>query len=273
MTLLDRARQIITGARAYRFEGERENHADLLRERRVSLSMMANVDPQNPDQLRMASEIEHDAEARLTVLLGKPQLTMEEKRERDAIQAAIQARRAGFGSAPVLVTKESKWAPARFLGPWMASPVATILLSPWTWLAAVSAFCLLQMGLKERVENQRDEARAEVSRLQSSRDAYAGALAQERAARANDVAQVLEDTAETVEQMRRAEARRRAREARERSRNEDLANGSVNFTERLRELSRTDAGLPAVTAPAPSGDPASAVSTGPGSNANNGANP
>lgn len=139
MTLLDRARQIITGARAYRFEGERENHADLLRERRVSLSMMANVDPQNPDQLRMASEIEHDAEARLTVLLGKPQLTLEEKRERDAIQAAIQARRAGFGEAPVLVPRESKWAPARFLGPLAA-------VQPWMIFGgvAVGVFVLWQ---------------------------------------------------------------------------------------------------------------------------------
>lgn len=116
MTLLDRARQIITGARAYRFEGEQENHADLLRERRVSLSMMAGAEPEDPDQQRMASEIEHDAEARLTVLLGKPRLTLEEKRERDAIQAAISARRAGFSGSPVLVARTGAWAPQRFLG-------------------------------------------------------------------------------------------------------------------------------------------------------------
>ncbi len=50
MSLMDRARQIVAGARAYRFAGEQENHADLLRERRVSLSMMAGADATNPDQ-------------------------------------------------------------------------------------------------------------------------------------------------------------------------------------------------------------------------------
>lgn len=116
MSLMERARQLIAGARAYRFDGEQANHADLLRERRVSLSMMAGADAENPDQQRMASEIEHDAEARLTVLLGKPQLTLEEKRERDAIQTALQQRRAGFDAQPVIVARESGWRPTRFLG-------------------------------------------------------------------------------------------------------------------------------------------------------------
>lgn len=130
MTLLDRARAVIAGARQYRFPGERESHADQLRETQISLSLMANADAENPDQVRMASEIEDGAENRLTVLLGKPRLTLEEKRERDAIQAAIQQRRAGFGEvgakserseaksgeAPVLVRRQGVVGARRFLG-------------------------------------------------------------------------------------------------------------------------------------------------------------
>lgn len=141
MSLMERARGLLdrtlAGARPYRFPDEQANHADLLRERRVSLSMMAGADPENPDQVRMASEIEHDAEARLTVLLGKPQLTLEEKRERDAIQTALQQRRAGFGDAPVLVARTGGWTPPRFLGAlggiqlWQALAVGWALTFGW----------------------------------------------------------------------------------------------------------------------------------------------
>lgn len=160
MSIMERARglydRVTAGARPYRFEGERENHADLLRERRVSLSMMAGADPENPDQIRMASEIEHDAEARLSVLLGKPQLTLEEKRERDDIQRALQARRQSFDAAPVLVAREGETRPSRFLGAVAAHPVAALLLSPWTWLVISLGLLGLQTG---RIGNLQDDVR------------------------------------------------------------------------------------------------------------------
>tara|TARA_R110000868_G_scaffold300642_3_gene561092 strand:- start:4722 stop:5561 length:840 start_codon:yes stop_codon:yes gene_type:complete len=279
MNILERARgfadRTLAQARGYRFEGEQANHADLLRERRVSLSMMEAADPADADQIRMASEIEHDAEARLTVLLGKPRLTLEEKRERDAIQAAIAGRRQGFGDAPpVLEARTEPTRLARFLGPLAVSPALAILASPITWIVVGIGAFGIQTARLENAKDDLREARIEAERMENSRDAYAAALGQERAARASDVAQVLEDTAATVEQMRLAQLRRQARERRERTRHEDLANGSVDFTERLRELAQPESErLPAISAPTPSGDPASAVPTGAGPNADDGANP
>lgn len=157
MSFMERARGLVdrtlARARPYRFEGEQENHADLLRERRVSLSMMAGADAANPDQQRMASEIEHDAEARLTVLLGKPQLTLEEKRERDAIQTALQQRRAGFGDAPVIVARTGGWTPPRFLG-------AVAGLQLWHVLAVGWAVTFGLLGLQSaRVASLKEDAR------------------------------------------------------------------------------------------------------------------
>lgn len=167
MNVLERARGLVdrtlARARPYRFEGERENHADLLRERRVSLSMMAGADATNPDQQRMASEIEHDAEARLTVLLGKPQLTLEEKRERDAIQTALQQRRAGFGEAPVIVAREGGWTPPRFLAPLAASPAMAVLSSPITWIALGVAAFSVQTARLENAKGDLRDARADLA--------------------------------------------------------------------------------------------------------------
>jgi hypothetical protein len=115
----------------------------------------------------------------------------------------------------------------------------------------------------DRFEAQRDSARAERDAYEASRNAYAQALGNERAARARDVAAVLEDTARTVESLQRQRARDIARANRERSRREDLATGSVDFNERLRELAEpADTGLPATAAPEAGGDPASGVSAG-----------
>lgn len=213
MTLLDRARQIITGARAYRYEGEREAHADQLRETEISLSLMNTADATNPDQGRMASDIEHGAEARLTVLLEKPRLTLEEKRERDAIQAAIQARRAGFGETPVLVPRESKWAPARFLGPLAASPVAAILLSPWTWLVITLGLLGLQTG---RIGNLKDDVRdlrADVA-MAERHLADAAETVRDLSAQVNNANAAASQTAETIE----AERARRLRAERDAAR-------------------------------------------------------
>jgi len=168
MNIVERARgfvdRTLAQARPYRFEGEQENHADLLRERRVSLSMMEAADPENPDQIRMASEIEHDAEARLTVLLTKPRLTLEEKRERDAIQAAIQGRRQGFGDAPpVLEARTEPTRLARFLGPLAASPALAILTSPITWIVVGIGAFGIQTARLENAKDDLQDARADLA--------------------------------------------------------------------------------------------------------------
>jgi len=258
----------VYGGRGYRYEGEREAHAEQLRETQVSLSMMATAS-EDPDHVRMASEIEHGAENQLAVLLGKPRLTLEEKRTRDAIQAALGRRRQGFGPT---VSKTETVAPRRFLGALTASPALAILLSPVTWLIALAALLGVQTLRLNHAKGDLHDARADLAAMEDSRDAYARTLADERAAHANDVAQVLEDTATTVDQMRRAQARQRAREQRERQRNEDLARGTNDYARRLRELAAPDEAVPPGPAAAPGGDPAGAMPTGPDAHANDGAN-
>lgn len=231
MNVIERARQLIVGARAYRFEGEQENHADLLRERRVSLSMMAGANPEDPDQIRMASEIEHDAEARLTVLLGKPRLTLEEKRERDAIQAAITSRRAGFTGSPVIVPREGGWRPQRFLGAVAGIQLWHVLAVGWALTVGALG---IQTALKERIEDQRDDARADLAMAERHLEAarIERDMLAERIIAADTNAQ---QTARNVEQERRLRARaetelRRARRAASEARSDgpiDYGFGSV----------------------------------------------
>lgn len=212
----------VSGARSYRFEGEQEAHADRARQTEISLGLMASAST-DPEQIRMASEIEHDAEERLTVLLGKARLTMEEKGERDSIQVAISARRQGLAGAPVA-------APRRFLGPLAASPVLAILLSPYTWLVALGAFCVLQMGLKERVENQRDEARRELAEVEESLDALV--ILNDRLQRdINNANRSAAQTAETIEaeRARRLEAERVARRIRNEMERARAGAGAVDY--------------------------------------------
>jgi hypothetical protein len=213
----------VTGARGYRFEGEQEAHAELARETTISLGLMAGASPDDPDQVRMASEIEHGAENRLTVLLGKARLTMEEKGERDAIQAAISARRQGFVAAPVT-------APRRFLGPLAAQPVLAILLSPYTWLVALGAFCVLQMGLKERVENQRDDARRELTQARESMEALVS-LNDRLQSDINNANRSAAQTADTIEaeRARRLEAERVARRIRNEMERARAGAGAVDY--------------------------------------------
>lgn len=217
MTLLDRARQIITGARAYRFEGEQENHADLLRERRVSLSMMETADAEDPDQTRMATEIEHDAEARLTVLLGKPRLTLEEKRERDAIQAAISARRQGF-SGNVLVPREGvETGPKRFLGAIGGIQLWQALAVGWAVTFGLlgvqtARVASLKGDVREMADTARENA-ATAHRWQERAEEYREGLI--------DAAGVAREAANALEAERLANVRRAERERR---RNREVAN-------------------------------------------------
>lgn len=217
MTLLDRARAVIAGARQYRFPGERESHADQLRETQISLSLMANADAENPDQVRMASEIEDGAENRLTVLLGKPRLTLEEKRERDAIQAAIQARRQSFDGAPVLVerttlkTRVQGFLPAVAAAPWLG-----VLLSPWTWLVVTLGLLGLQTG---RIGNLKDDVRDLRADLAMSERHLADSteLVRDLTGQVNSANAAASQTAETIEaeRARRLRAEREARRIRD----------------------------------------------------------
>jgi hypothetical protein len=215
MSLMERARGLwdraIAGARPYRFDGEQENHADLLRERRVSLSMMAGADPENPDQQRMASEIEHDAEARLTVLLGKPQLTLEEKRERDAIQAALQQRRAGFDAPPVLVAREGETAPKRFLGAVAGVQLWHVLAVGWAVTFGLLGVQTARVAsLKGDVQEQRQDLREAANTIHhyQQREAQYDAALQSAREQATETADALERERTRAARAAAAERRR-----------------------------------------------------------------
>jgi hypothetical protein len=211
----------VTGARGYRFEGEQEAHAEQARETEITLGLMAGASPDDPDQVRMASEIEHGAENRLTVLLGKARLTMEEKGERDAIQAAISARRQGFAvvGAPAQ--------PRRFLPALPA--IAGFALRPWMlWAGAL--LMALTWGLYSDIRAGRAElARDEAESL--ARTNYERAEAWQRTANEYrqaviDAANVARMAADALDAERAAQARAAARERRRNRDIQDVLTGS-----------------------------------------------
>lgn len=220
MTLKERLRAFLarfqSNTRAYRFEGEREAHADLLRERRVSISLMSNVDANDPDQVRMASDIEDDSENRLIVLLGKARLTREEKWERDTIQAALASRRQALaGDQPVLEQRTTRWAPTRFLGPLAASPVLAILSSPITWIAMGLAAFGIQTARLEHAKGDLRDARADLAMSQRHL-ADAAETVRDLSTQVNRANAAASQTAETIEaeRARRLRAEREARRIR-----------------------------------------------------------
>ncbi len=210
----------VRNARGYRYEGERAAHADQLRQTQISLSLMESASSDDPAQTIMASDIEDDSENRLIVLLGKARLTLEEKRERDAIQAALSRRRQALAGNVELVRAA---APARahgLLGPIAGGPLAGVLASPMTWVALAFALPATWGGIQtarlNHAKGDLREARADVRRLERE----SMALAAERdlladAARAADAQS--RATAETIEQerARRLRAEREARRIRD----------------------------------------------------------
>lgn len=181
--------------RTYRFAGERAAHEEQARETTISLGLMAQAAADDPTQVRMASDIEHGAEARLTVLLGKPQLSLAEKRERDAIQRHLQARRAGFDTAPAVAPAPrpmgfvSLAAPSLPLG-WIVAALAIIAALVQTIrvdrvkdeAADNAAF---REGNRQVAEQWRENAqgwRDHARRLEADGTATAGVLAEREAA-------------------------------------------------------------------------------------------
>jgi hypothetical protein len=180
--------------------------------------MMASADAGNPDQVRMASDIEDGAEQRLVVLLGKPRLSRAEKHERDAIQAAISARRQGF-AAPA--------APRRFF----ADPAVLALggVRPWMiWTGLVSVLALLlgfqsvRVGsLKVDLREAHEQTQAAEEAAQSWRErseAYAQAV--------TDARQVAQQTADALDAERRARQRAAAADRRRQREIQDVLTNS-----------------------------------------------
>ena len=225
----------VNGARAYRFDGEEAIHSDNLRQRRVSLSLMAAADAGDQTQTRMASEIENDAEDRLAVLLSSPRLSLAEKRERDAIQAALAARRQEFGPEPQLVRREQQWRPQGFLA-------ATALMGGvrlWMIFGGLAAL----MGLGAGVQTWRlNHAKADLAEARSvaEQNAHAAAAWRERADEYRqglvDAANVARQAADALEGERARQARAAARERRRQREIQDILAGGADAPDwRLRD--------------------------------------
>lgn len=206
----------LQGARAYRFDGEERAQEDQLRETRVSLAMMASA-TDDPDQLRMATDIEDGAEKRLAVLLGKPQLALAEKRERDDIQRALQARRQSFDAPRLVQRTDGGWRPQGF-----AAIGAMAAFRPWmAWAGAIALLLGLvgvQTGRLANAKADLREERAETAALE--RD-----LAQTNAERdllADAVRHADELSRTTAANLEAERARARAAADRERRRQREI---------------------------------------------------
>lgn len=249
MTLTERARSAVRtawarlgGARGYRYEGEQASHADALREREVSLALMASPGD-DPDRQRMATEIEGDAENRLVVLLGKPRLTLEEKRERDAIQAALAARRQSFSAGPGLERRAEPWRPQGFLAPLGAAAVQPWML--WTGaLAAVGAAAVVQTARLNNAKHDLSEARVLARQNFDAAQGWRERAEQYRLGLV-DAAAVARHAADALEAERQRQARAAARERRRQREIQNVIAGSPDAPDwRLRsaaDASESDA--------------------------------
>lgn len=217
--------------RTYRFAGERAAHEEQARETTISLGLMAQAAADDPTQVRMASDIEHGAEARLSVLLGKPQLSLAEKRERDAIQMALQARRAGFDTAPAVAPAPrpmgfvSLAAPSLPIG-WIVAGVAAIAFAVQGWFLG-------------KATHERDEAIEAAEQMAASNARLTEALGDASQAHTIDTERRIEQVRNEMEAiaLERERAARRAAQRRERNALEnDPSLGPIDFGQRLPNL-------------------------------------
>jgi hypothetical protein len=230
--VIDKAYELLTGARPYQFPGQKEAHEDLARERAISVGLMARADRSDPTQARMATEIEHDAESRLAVLLGKPQLTLAEKGERDAIQAALQARRQSFDVQPAMA------APRPLLG----LPLAAAGFSLQPYLIGAVAVVSVGGWAGTFIQTQRlHHAKHDLAAAREEAHTYRSAYGREADARREEQAQSLEENQRSVALAQEREALRARLAARQRSQRDadNAARNSglgVDFDQRLRDL-------------------------------------
>lgn len=186
---------------------------DQERETRVSLGLMAQaadaLEP-TPEQQIFLSQSEHGMRERLSVLLGIPHRSLAQEREKVAIEQWLGRN----NPAPPPQTQVRG-----FLGP--LAPAGLVLggVRPWMlWtgaIAAVGVWGAYNDVRAGRLENQRNEARAELEATERSL-AEARAIAQEATRAAQDAIQTSRATAATIEaeRARRLRAEREARSIR-----------------------------------------------------------
>lgn len=194
---------------------------DQERETSVSLGLMAQAASaganMTSEQQIFLSQSEHGMRERLGVLLSIPHRSLAQEREKRAIEGWLSP-------APVL---EATPQTIRGFGAFAttASPLMAIGgIRLWMILAAgwalTGGWALIQMGLKERIEDQRDEARRVAAENHEAAERW-----EERAEHYRqglvDAADIARAAADQLAVERAAVARR---EARERRRNREIAN-------------------------------------------------
>ena len=199
------------GHRAYRFDGEKANHAAQLSETRAAIAGMEKVAAAGPTPEQQFWLNQHRAgmEDRLAVFEGKPRLTVEEMNERDAIETHLYGAplpRLGVSRVRGLLS------PLATGAPWMA-----ILASPVTWIAAGVAAFGVQTARLEHAKHDLETARHDIAVAIHNRDQWQHAYTEQ--------GQLLEasrtQATQTSENLNRLERQRAASAAAERRRQHD----------------------------------------------------
>lgn len=213
-----------------------QGQQDQARETEVSLGLMAQAAAAGPDmapeQQIFLSQSEHGMRERLGVLLGIPHRSLAQEREKLAIEGWL-----GRTNHPEIPDSSSPirglLGPVTALAPWKlwaAGGLAALALGGW-------GVAIVQSNLKERVEDQRDEARADLA--QSERNLVAAREVNDRLAQAvRDADEQSRLTAANLEAERRRSAALRARQMeRAREAQDVLArNQPPAWDDRLRDL-------------------------------------
>ena len=237
MNVIARVRQAL-----HRGRPETEGQRETARETGVMLGLMADATAAGGDmtdeQRMMLARAAPGMRAREAMLLQIPNRSLIEENELLMIRREMARIEGRDAPAPTRIRGFMGAAPALLGGVklWM------ILTAGW---ALTGGWAVLQMGLKERIEDQRDEARA------LARQNYAAAQRwQERAEEYReglvDAAQVARHAADALEAERQRQARAAARERRRQREIQDVLTGSPDAPDwRLRNAGEAEGSGPA----------------------------
>lgn len=221
----------VTRSRPYRFAGEQANHAEQAAQTQVSLGLMAAAATHSDDEHRIQLwQTEATLRSREGVLLAQQSsrgLTWEERGELESIRKGLSDL-----NPPPVSLETAGHLRMGLLGPVGASVGALAGVRLWMVLAAgwavTGGALAVQTALKERIEDQRDAARAEAATAAQERDAWKERSEQYGQAVA-DARQTAQQTAEALNAERRANAAFAARQRRlEREIRDQLSRSSTS---------------------------------------------
>lgn len=192
-----------TVARVEGTEGQKAQEA----ETRTSLGLMAQAaaaPEMTPEQQIFLSQSEHGMRERLSVLLGIPHRTLAQEREKVAIEQWLTR------DAPPQPAIRPLFGPTPALGLLGGVRLWMVLAGLWALTGGALA---VQTALKERIEDQRDQAR-DLAEANARAAASWQERAEQYAAAVIDARQAAQQTAEALNAERAARARYAARQRR-----------------------------------------------------------